>query len=146
MKSDLKRAAELLGGGAYTCVLCRGEETVFCTERGVKPLLGLIDGGKDWKGSSAADKVVGKAAAFLYVLLGVAEVYAPVMSKAAVRVLRENGIEPRYDTLTEHIINRAGTGLCPMEAAVAELSDPSEALRAIRKRLSELRSNESIKK
>lgn len=138
MRSDLKKAAELLSGGAYTCVLCRGEETVSCTERGVKPLLGLLDGGNDWKGFSAADKVVGKAAAFLYVLLGVAEVYSPVMSEAAVRVLRENGIEPRYDTLAENIINRAGTGLCPMEAAVAELSDPAEALRAIRKRLSEL--------
>lgn len=138
MRSDLKRAVELLGGGGYTCVLCRGEETVTCTERGVKPLLGLLDGGNDWKGSSAADKVVGKAAAFLYVLLGVAVVYSPVMSEAAARVLRENGIEPRYDTLAEHIINRAGTGLCPMETAVAELSDPAEALRAIRKRLAEL--------
>ena len=140
MRSDLNKAAELLAGGAYTCVLCRGEETVTCTERGVKPLLGLIEGGNDWKGFSAADKVVGKAAAFLYVLLGVAEVYAPVMSKAAAQVLRENGIETQYDTLAENIINRVGTGPCPMEAAVAELSDPSEALCAIRKRLSELQS------
>lgn len=140
MSGDPERAKELLGGGAYTCVLCRGEETVVCTERGVKPLLDLLDGGSDLKGFSAADKVVGKAAAFLYVLLGVTEVYSPVMSEAAARVLRENGIEPRCDTLTEKIVNRAGTGICPMEAAVAELSDPSEALRAIRKRLSELRS------
>lgn len=139
MRADLDRAAALLAGGTYTCVLCRGEETVACTERGVKPLLGLLDGGSDLNGFSAADKVVGKAAAFLYVLLGVSEVYAPVMSEPAARVLRAHGIEPRYDVLAERIMNRAGTGLCPMETAVAELSEPREALAAIRRRLAEFR-------
>lgn len=71
MRTDLKKAAEMLKNGAYTCVLCKDEEIITCAERDVKPLLDLYDSGNDLKGFSAADKVVGKAAAFLYVLLGV---------------------------------------------------------------------------
>lgn len=109
------------------------------TERGVKPLLNWLDRGTDVKGFSAADKVVGRAAAFLYILLGVKEVYAPVMSQGAISTLAENGIEVRYDISAEHIINRGGTGYCPMEEAVSGLSDPEEALEAVRKRLVELK-------
>lgn len=53
------------------------------TERGVKPLLQWLDGENSVKGFSAVDKVVGRAAAFLYVLLEVKEVYAGVMSEGA---------------------------------------------------------------
>ena len=53
------------------------------TERGVKPLLQWLDGENRVKGFSAVDKVVGRAAAFLYVLLEVKEVYAGVMSEGA---------------------------------------------------------------
>ena len=72
MNSDLTKAAALLNSGAYTCVLCRGDAVFTGTERGVKPLLGWLDGGVDLNGFSAADRVVGTAAAFLYVLLGAA--------------------------------------------------------------------------
>lgn len=134
MKTDMERAIEKLEGGQYTCVLCRGDVMYTSTERGVKPLLGWLDGGVDLKGFSAADKVVGKAAAFLYVLLGVEEVYAHVMSKSAMEVLKEGGIRSQCDLAAQYIINRKGTGRCPMEEAVSEISVPEEALPAIRKR------------
>ncbi len=139
MRADLEKAAEILKSGKYTCVLCKGKETITCTRRGVKPLLDLLDSGKDLKGFSAADKVVGKAAAFLYMLLEVKAVYATVMSRTAIHLLETNGICPQYDIPVENIINRSGTGICPMEETVKELSVPKEALKAIRQRLSELR-------
>ncbi|MDE7195010.1 MAG: DUF1893 domain-containing protein [Oscillospiraceae bacterium] len=140
MKTDLSKAAEILKSGEYTCVLCKGEETVTYTERGVKPLLDLLDSEKGLNGFSPADKVVGKAAAFLYILLEVKTVYAPVMSLSAIHLFEANGVFFRYDVSVENIINRSGTGICPMEEAVKELSVPEEALKAIRKRLSELQS------
>lgn len=139
MRTDLEKAAEMLRNGDYTCVLCKGKEIITCTERGVKPLLDLLDSGKDLKDFSAADKVVGKAAAFLYVLLDVKAVYSPTMSESAIHLLEANGICPQYDIPVENIINRSGTGICPMEETVKELSVPKEALTAIRQRLSELR-------
>ena len=89
----------------------------------------------DLKGFSAADKVVGKAAAILYVLLKVEAVYAPVMSEGAISVLAENGISAFYDKKVSRIINRTGDGLCPMEQAVSDVTDPEEGLKKIRERL-----------
>ena len=138
MKTDLQTAIELLGKEEYTCVLCKGDSIYTSTERGVKPLLNWLDEGRQFKEFSAADKVVGKATAFLYVLLGAKEVYAPVMSEGAVSVLEENGISVRYDTLAKNIINRMGTGICPMESAVKDISEPQEAVAAIKARLAAL--------
>lgn len=48
-----------------------------------------VDGGKtNVKGCCAADKIVGKAAALLYVGLGVREVYASVMSRRGEETLK----------------------------------------------------------
>lgn len=141
MTSDLKRAVSLLESGGYTCVLCSEDKLFTSYDRGVKPLLEWIDSGTDMKDFSAADKVVGKAAAFLYVILGVKAVYANVMSKPAKSVLIENGISAEYGCLTEAVRNRAGTGYCPMETAVKNISEPKAALAEIRRKLEELKKN-----
>lgn len=138
MTADLIRAKALLTDSEYTCVLCRADAVCTDTRRGVAPLLAWLDSAMDLHGFSAADKVVGKAAAFLYCLLGVKEVYAPVMSQAALAVLTGNGINASYDILAEGIINRRKTGPCPMEAATKDISDPTEALEAIRQTLQQL--------
>ena len=75
-----EKAKTLLAEGGYTCVICGGDKVYTSHERGVKPLLELLEQGAELKGFSAADRVVGKAAAFLYVLLGVSAVYAGVIS------------------------------------------------------------------
>ncbi len=133
--NDLEHAKSLLEDGSYTLALVKGGETITSYERGVKPLLGLLGGGKDLRGFSAADRVVGKAAAFLYVLLGVQTVYANVISTLAEGVLRGHGIAVGAQTRTERILNRAGDGFCPMETAVENISDPTEAYRAIKAKL-----------
>jgi hypothetical protein len=139
MSLDLERAKEILTQSGSTCVLCRGEITYTTTQRGVAPLLIWLESGVDTCGFSAADKVVGKAAALLYCLLGVRRVYGTVMSDAAVKVLRRNGIEVYWDRLTDGIRNRAGTGPCPLEAATLAIDDPEEALPVILATLSQLR-------
>lgn len=135
--TDIERARASLAQGLYTCVICRGEHTLVSAERGVKPLLSWLSDGIG-EGFSAADRVVGGGAAFLYVLLGAREVYAEVMSKPALSVLKRHGIKAEFGTLCEYIINRAGTGCCPIEEAVRGIDDPAEALKAIRERLKAL--------
>ena len=132
---DLANAKQLLSAGNYTCVLCK-EKTVYTTaERGVKPLVRWLTEGTDLKGFSAADRVVGKATAYLYCLLGVKAVHSLVLSGAAARVLAENGISATQDKLVDNIINRQGNGVCPFEEAVWEIADPREALTAIREKV-----------
>lgn len=139
MTENLTKAHALLATGDYTCAVCRGETIHTATERGVKPLLDWLDSGLDLTGFSAADRVVGRATAFLYCLLGVTEVYARVMSRPAIQVLSAHGIGVHTDQEVDGIINRRGTGPCPFESAVMEITDPAEALAAIRSKLMRMR-------
>ena len=135
---DLDSARSLLEKGSCTCVLCRDGSTVTDSRRGVRPLLELLESETDFHGYSAADKVVGKAAAFLYCLLGVKALYAGVLSVPARDVLVSAGISVKWGSLVPAIRNRAGDGFCPMETAVWELSDPALAPDAIRAALQRL--------
>ena len=121
-----------------TCILQQGERVLTSTQRGVAPLVAWLDAGEG-AGGIAADKVVGRAAAFLYVLLGVRAVFAGVMSEGGRRVLTAHGIHAECGALCDVIINRAGTGMCPMEEAVRSAVRPEEALVLIRRRQRELR-------
>lgn len=136
--ADGIRARELLATGEYTCVLCRGEDCFTTTLRGVKPLVSWLDSGMDLAGCSAADKVVGKATAYLYQLLGVKSVYAQVMSQGAAEVLAKAGIETSWDRLVPNIINRKGDGICPFELAVGHCAEPAEARATIYQKMEEM--------
>lgn len=144
--NDLSRAKTLLHDNDYTFAAVCGDETVTSRERGVMPLLVLLDGGDDLRGYSAADKVIGKGAALLYVLLGVSVVYADIISKSALDVLQSGGIHVEYSAKAEHIINRKGDGICPIEQAVADIDNACAALPVIRQTLKNLQiSNKSDK-
>ena len=125
-------------GSEITCVLSDGKELVTSRERGVKPLVEFIDGGKNFCGYFAADKVVGRAAALLYAYMKINALYAGVISESALEVCNEHGIRVSYGTLVKNIINRRGDGICPMEALTADIRDPSEALDKIKRKLKEM--------
>ena len=140
MKNNKMKAVEMLEEGNYTCVLCKDNLVYTSTERGVKPLLEWYNRGINMSGFCAADKVVGKAAAILYVLLGVDEVFAPVMSEGAKDTLVSNGIKVQCKLLVNEIVNRAGTGRCPMEETVDGITEAKEALAAIKCKMETLKS------
>ena len=127
----LDQAKNSLLKGECTCVLSNGEKGLFSTKRGVKPLLEWLDTGEDFSSFYAADKVVGMATAFLYVLLKVQGVYARVISKRGVQVLKNNAIFVEYEDVVENIINRKGDGVCPIESAVAVAKTSKEAYELI---------------
>lgn len=140
--SDLLRAKALLKEDpARSCAFVSGEEEFCSFRKGVQPLLAMIDEGKSLAGFSAADKILGKGAALLYVYLDVSKIYASVMSKPAEEVLRAHDIYYEYDVCTANILNRAGDGICPMEVATSRIDDPKEALQAIRLTLASLKNN-----
>lgn len=139
MREKVKSAITLLEEG-YTCALVGEGKTLTSKQRGVAPLLAWLNSGENCKNTVAADKVVGKAAAYLYVLLGVAFVYAKVISKAAEEVFLRFEIPYDFEEKVEAIRNRVGDGYCPMERAVWEETDPQRAYELIiqkRKQLQE---------
>lgn len=137
--TDLEKAKANLAG--HTVSLCRGEEALTSDKRGIAPMLDFIAEGKDLEGWSAADLVVGKAAALLFVYAGVRNVYAKVLSAEGARTLESYGIAYEYGTLSRNIINRAGNDICPMEKAVLSISEPAEAVRVLSSKLEQMRSS-----
>ena len=128
--SNLLVAKEYLSKG-YSVCLCKDEEILLSSGKGIAFIAFLARDGKKFVGYSVADKIVGKAASHVYVLLGVREVYGSVMTKEGLDILTKNGIVATYGTLVEKIINRSGDGICPMEMAVKDLSESHKALEAV---------------
>ena len=139
--NDLEKAKHILASGEYTCVLVKGDEVITSHERGVAPLLTLLDTYGRLEGFFAADKTVGVGAAHLYAALGVASVYANVMSESAKDILESSEIEHACALSVPFIINRRGDGPCPIEAVLSPKDTKDEAILKIRKRLQELGTN-----
>ena len=99
----------------------------------------LLNSGKNYLNYSAADKIVGKAAAMLYKLLNVNDIYGEVMSIRAINFLEQNNINFKYKIKTNEIINRKGTGICPMEQTVLNIENPTEAKKLLENKLKELK-------
>ena len=138
MHSELERAKELLTTKGYTCVILKGDVCYNSTKRGIAPLMGYLADGIHMHGFFAADKVVGKAAAYLYVLLEIAELYVGVISVPALEVLQRFHIPVTYDTLVPAIRNRTDTGFCPMETAVLNIQFADEAYKVLKAKINEM--------
>jgi len=80
-----------------------------------------------FKDRYVADKVVGKAAAMLFIKGKVKELYAAIISEHACAVLDSNNVPYTFGEKVPYIINRANTGMCPMETTVLGVDDVDEA-------------------
>jgi len=136
--TDLQQAKALLAEG-HTCVLCKGTSVKISDHPGIRPMVDFLDEGEDLTGYSAADKIVGKAAAMLFVLGGITAVYGETMTEEAKAYLETQGITAEAKIRTDHIVNRTGDGPCPMERAVKGCCDPEEALKRIKNTIRKLR-------
>lgn len=135
--SDIDRAKAALRG--HSVAVCRAGEVMTRDGRGIAPLLAIASEENALRGASVADLIVGKAAAMLMTYAGVPEVYAEVMSEAGERTLSEHDIPHSCGLLVPYIIDRTGKDVCPMERAVADVSDPAEAYAVLSARLEELK-------
>lgn len=108
--------------------------------RGVSDLFHLLNEESEWlRWSRVADKIVGKGAAALMISGGVKEVYADVISQPALQLLHLEGILVAYGQLVPRIINREGTGQCPLEMRLAACRTAAECLPLIREFIEEMR-------
>ena len=135
--TDLQTAKNNLEG--HTICLSKDGKCLFSEKHGIAPMMDFIADGIDLSGYSVADLVVGKAAALLFVKCGIKRVFAKTLSEHAKRVLELYGVDYEYETLTEKIINRDGTDICPMEKAVLGCDDVEEAYLILQNKLNDLR-------
>ena len=134
----IERAVALLRSSDYTiAILTSSGEAITSRERGVATLMRLLaERAEVLRGAVVADKVVGRAAAALFVVGGCRRLHTAVLSRAGEGMLRGSAVEYTYDTLTEAIINRRGDGFCPMEMATSEAQSAAEAYAILKERVS----------
>ncbi len=128
---ELREAYDLMQKEGYSLVLKKEDDLITGHERGIRMLLMILQIGNDYSGYVAADKVIGKGAAFLYILLKIKEIHANVISEPALAVLKDKGVKVFYEELVPMIRNRDNTGFCPMEQAVLDETDPQAAFRKL---------------
>ena len=138
---ELDRARVRILENDIPCVFCRNGQIVReGIGTGVGPLISAWETEPELlRGTVIVDKIVGKAAAMLAVLGGTAGVYGLTMSEAARDYLAAHGVPYGYDLCIEHIINRTGTGLCPMEQTVLTIETPEEGYLALKETMKRLR-------
>ena len=71
----LSKAKTILKDSDHRLVIIKSDIAKTSNDRGIKALLNVLDSGEDFSGAYCADKVVGKAAAMVYVLLKVKALY-----------------------------------------------------------------------
>jgi len=128
----------------FTFVVFDGVKVVHLDKRdGILPVFEFVKTHVDDLSTVAnfsyGDKIVGKAAAFLFVLLKPRFVYAKTLSENALTLLKNNNLEFSYGETTPFIKSRDGKDRCPFEKAVEGATSPIEALKRIEQTLLNLK-------
>ena len=129
----VEEAKALLAEKNATCVVFGKEEHIYF-DRGVRPLLSALSDGY-LKDALVCDKVIGKSAAMILVAGGIAKLHTRLVSTHARKYLDAHGIDYSFDAECPYIINRAGDGMCPMEATVLDIDDAESGVAALREKL-----------
>ncbi len=108
-------------------------ETSSYSAPGVEDLLYLTANEPErLEGAVVADKRVGKAAASLLIIGKVKTVYTPLVSTPARQMLEQAGIRIHAKEEIPLMVNREGTGLCPMESKLLNAKTAEECVTILR--------------
>lgn len=123
-----------------TCFILDDEKIIFSSsEKGVKPILDFYsDFGVSSKPLTVVDKIMGKGAVVLAILVGAKSITTPTISEDALLLAKEYKLNIYYDELVPYIINRNKDGRCPIESSVLEIDDIEDAYKKIISALKEL--------
>lgn len=131
--AERRQLIDRLHAEQCSCIIRNGAQVRTFGQRGVKDLFRLLDEEPELlRGAFVADKVVGKGAAALMILGGVEEVYADVASTAALELFASRGVKVECALEVPQIINRAGTGRCPVETLCLDCRTAEACLEPIR--------------
>jgi hypothetical protein len=131
--NDIELARTTFQSNAYAFVLVKDARVVATgTREGIGELLDVVaEHGATLRGAALADKIVGKAVAMVAAYAGITNVYTPLGSQAAQKVLADYGIPFQADYLVPLIRNKRNDGPCPMERLTQPLDEPAEAVKAL---------------
>lgn len=126
---DLELAKQKLTEEDLSLVIVKKGKVLFGTKKqGITGFLEAIERlGKKLVEASAADKIVGVAAAMLSLYSGMASVFAFTISEEGLKVLIDSNIVYEYENTVPNILNRDKNGVCPFEKIAMASGNPEEA-------------------
>lgn len=116
-----------------TLVVYKNDEIKTYSEHNLQPVLMYLEN-DDFADAFVFDKVVGRAAAYLYVYGNADYVYADTISKPAIDILKKNHIKYEANNVVDEIQNKDKTGLCPFEELTKNATNASQAYGLIYKK------------
>ncbi len=138
---ELKKLTDKLATKNLACIVVKPDGTeIEVAGAGIAPTISLLERG-EFDGAIVLDKIIGRAAAMLMTLGHVCYVHGVVMSQSAVDWLTQKGVPFSYDTVVQYIINRTGSGICPMEETVKGVTEEKKAFEALKRKVAELKAN-----
>lgn len=133
MLKNTAKAKKLFEEEKWILVLCKGEKIIKSNAPEIQALLKLIEENGTFQGYCCACDIIGKSAAILFAKAGIREIYCNVLSSSGKTILAKNGISVYYHTLTDIVKFEPDSDICPIETAVANITNPELGFSAIKK-------------
>jgi hypothetical protein len=131
---------KLLESLEKTCLILKDKEIIYSsTKKGVAPMIDFYENVYDnHEHLIVVDKIMGKGAVLLAILIGAKEIHTPIISEIALSYARENKLNVNYLNTVPYIINRTNDGKCPIETSVISISNIQKGYKVIKETLNEL--------
>lgn len=133
--SDIEMAKDILTRENLNFVLVKDGKVIEKSDAGgIRPVLEAFKRNSEIPcGASAADRVIGRAAAIFLRSLKISELYTDIISEDGEKILKEAGVLLSYEKKVEKILNRDQTDMCPME----KLSQNEEDAHVLKEKIEE---------
>lgn len=127
---DIELAKRILDSEKQAIVIVKEGRIIFSSNgKGIKPIYTALKELKsELRGSSIADKVIGKAAAMICEYAGIKELSTKLISENAINVLENTSIIYNYEKSVPYIKNRDQSGMCPVETLSLKTNNIDELL------------------
>ena len=131
---DIEIAKSDIGKKGFALSVVKDGKTIIQSKTpGVSALVTAIKRDRQsFRGASAADKVLGRAAAMLFVYSEVKCVFALLASQDAIVTLERFGMPFECEKTVAKILNRNQTSTCPFESLIQDVEDPQDAFEKLK--------------
>lgn len=123
-----------------TCIIYRNDKVIFTSEyRGVRPMMEYMKSyGPSQEPLTIIDRIMGKGAVLLAVLIGATNIKTPIISEPALALALKHKHQVEYGKKIPFVINRTGDGRCPIESSILDIDDIEEGYEVIKVTIAEL--------
>ncbi len=129
----------MLDSTKSSCIILNDGDTTRYSKSGVRDLYELVTSNSPaLRGGHIADKIIGRGAAALMVNGGVKRATTHVITTPALKMLRDAGVEVRFEQEIPFVENRKKTGQCPLDSRLQQVDSAHLAMPIIEQFIKDL--------